>query len=550
MTYYLSLLEDVCAGYIQLSRHRSRVLGAVLDNAMAAMKTHLAQHLFGTASTVIRQEMIDRVLSGDFPSKKHTNKYETAEDAAGIFGTDADTKAVEEIRQSGIKCNSLCCTGAYIVETMFAILVNEDVRELKFDLKRGSSNDANAKLQLLDKDRILRKYVSFQVPAVLAHYAKSLQATCGFKTAKLERLIIQRTDIPSRSFAMKNHHFEFLTSYVETLEYLEVPGIISKAALGEQLGAYQEHLMLVVSELFMFRDSFSRLTEIVLGREACNTAIEMKNKQGRNVATEIFRGIGHSCPNLKVLDVSGVISLSAECLLFLFFHDLYQTLHQFVYLPEHYTTFGDSYNQSPECSLEKIYAHDLTTYCPWCLDDWCSNFLKGGSEFTDIQVTVIDDRMYERVEKEHGDYAKKFLVNVIKASDLVKSMDAPKYILTRPEGPCPWDADFVDKDGNTAKDSSYPWYPPDVVAYRKLCPNNPVPTVNDITKSLQCLKLNVDTLWPKHEIVPFLLAAMPNAKSLGHINVLRGLKMIRDIPALNGISASKLEEGRHLPNQK
>ena len=49
-------------------------------------------------------------------------------------------------------------------------------------------------------------------------------------------------------------------------------------------------------------------------------------------------------------------------------------------------------------------------------------------------------------------------------------------------------------------------------------------------------------MWPKHEIVPYLLASLPRLTTLGHINVLRGLKMIRDIPALNGISAESLEE--------
>ena len=80
---------------------------------------------------------------------------------AGIFGTDNDTKALEDIRQNGAKCNSLCCTGSYIIETMFAVLVNEDVRELKFDLVRGPP-DSSRKLQLMEKERILGKYVSFQ----------------------------------------------------------------------------------------------------------------------------------------------------------------------------------------------------------------------------------------------------------------------------------------------------------------------------------------------------------------------------------------------------
>ena len=38
---------------------------------MAAVKAHLSSHLFGTASTVLRQEMIDRVMSGAYPSKKY-----------------------------------------------------------------------------------------------------------------------------------------------------------------------------------------------------------------------------------------------------------------------------------------------------------------------------------------------------------------------------------------------------------------------------------------------------------------------------------------------
>ena len=73
---------------------------------------------------------------------------------------------------------------------------------------------------------------------------------------------------------------------------------------------------------------------------------------------------------IQVLDVSNVISLSSECLLQLFFHDLYHTLHQFVFLPEHYRTFDDGYAQDPDCTPDKIHPHDLTRYCPWCLDDW------------------------------------------------------------------------------------------------------------------------------------------------------------------------------------
>ena len=77
------------------------------------------------------------------------------------------------------------------------------------------------------------------------------------------------------------------------------------------------------------------------------------------------------------------------------------------------------------------------------------------------------------------------------------------------------------------------------VEYREVtCP----PTINKIANSLQCLKLNSDNFHPKHEIVPFLLKALPNVKTLGRVKVVKGLKMIRDIPELAGIRANHLEE--------
>ena len=140
-----------------------------------------------------------------------------------------------------------------------------------------------------------------QVPMILAHYVHTLQnLITEQKTAKLERLVIQRTDIPSQEFALKNHYMDFLCSYSETEAYFTVPGAICRTASSRQeLFAYQEHVMGVVVEMFQFRDSLPRLTEIVLGREACNTGIEVRTSAGKNGAMELFRGIGSSCPNLK-----------------------------------------------------------------------------------------------------------------------------------------------------------------------------------------------------------------------------------------------------------
>ena len=80
---------------------------------------------------------------------------------------------------------------------------------------------------------------------------------------------------------------------------------------------------------------------------------------------------------------------------------------------------------------------------------------------------------------------------------------------------------------------------PDEIVYRA---EAGTPIINDIANSLQCLKLNSDNFHPKHEIVPVLLKALPKVKTLGRVKVVKGLKMIRDIPELNGIVASHLEE--------
>ncbi len=129
---------------------------------------------------------------------------------------------------------------------------------------------------------------------------------------------------------------QVMTTYPELQSYLEIPGELSRLATAEpdrdgvQYGAFSEHLVMALGEMFTVRGvgGFPKLTEIVLGREACNTSLRMTGRDGRDISAELFRGIGMACPNLKVLDVSSVICLAPECILFMLFHDAYQTLHQ------------------------------------------------------------------------------------------------------------------------------------------------------------------------------------------------------------------------------
>jgi hypothetical protein len=129
---YLADLEVFCAGFVQLSRFNSHVIGKkALKCALDAMKGRMADHLHGTASTSIRQEMLKRIMSGRFPSDKFQNQFELLSDSDdGFGGTEQDYRTVEEFRLSGKRCNSVCCTGVFIVECMASVIVNEDLRHV------------------------------------------------------------------------------------------------------------------------------------------------------------------------------------------------------------------------------------------------------------------------------------------------------------------------------------------------------------------------------------------------------------------------------------
>ena len=313
-------------------------------------------------------------------------------------------------------------------------------------------------------------------------------------------------------------------------------------------GAYDgfsDHLIVNMSKLFNILDGFPYLTEITLGKEVCDKSI-MNDRRGAEGTSMLFRGIGSSCPNLKVLDLSGAISLSGECLIFLFFYDAYASLHKYLYTPEHVidSTTGEVF-QNDKCEVDKITSHDIKRYCPWCMDPWCRNvLLRLGCFFSIIQTPVIDDRLFHKIQQERPEMYKKYLLNVIKASDLVRAIGEPSYLLVRPPGPLPWDKDFdkTKHPQSNITDSGFYWSEPEVIQYKEHPVDENRPVLNKICQSLEILKLNLDTLWPKHEIVPFLIKVLPNVKSLGYVNILLSLKMMEDIPGLGNISAENLEE--------
>ena len=112
------------------------------------LKVQLSRQMYGVQSTSVRQDMITEVLSGRYPTTEYHNQYDFVPDPNGritspdnLSGNNnqgqPDTSDIQvgmdETRIHGRKCNSICCTGAFIVETMLCVITNEDVRELRFD---------------------------------------------------------------------------------------------------------------------------------------------------------------------------------------------------------------------------------------------------------------------------------------------------------------------------------------------------------------------------------------------------------------------------------
>ena len=548
MDAYLGLLESFCTGFIRLSRlnNCSTITShpSLMSNAIRAVKTDLDSHLRRTASSTLRQEMIDKVLRGKFP--RLLDRNDEGKTSPNLFDLDGDTKIVEEMRQSGEKCSSICCTGYFVCESMLAVLVNIDVREL--DFSQITQNNLGGSQ--------IKRYVHFQLPAVITHYTKSLALDGDVVKPKLERLRVTGTGIPTRMLASKKSHFEVLTKHEELFSYLHIPAKLSSTAYQQEFGAYAEHLVMSLGQMFSSA-IFSKLTELVLGREACNTSLQeragLSNK--KDISIELFRRIGQSCPNIKVIDLTGAFHLSPETLLFLFFKDAYHALHPFVYIPDVRLNFEGMYVQDTECEDEHVKAHNELTYCPWCPDNWAGNCLRAGHEFSDIQTPVLDDRIYNGIKSLYGEKkARKYLQNVISTRDLCKSVDSPAFELQRREGPFPWDENFEPPNDSEMRDYGWFWCEPEPgqEKYKEVKREGRYgPVLNDMCKSLQYLKLNSDGLHPKHEIIPFLLKILPKVKSLGHVNVVYGLKMIRDIVGLESIKADRLEEidfcpgGRH-----
>ena len=530
---YLGFLETASYSYIQLSLTDSPLLRRITASILPTLKEHLETQLPAPAGNNIRHEMLELLFSGVYPTCATRKTYE--EDLTNLPhdpGSHEDRARHHEIKEKGRACSSLCCTGTFVVETMACVIVTDQVRELVFDFC--------AEKRIWDKHRPIKKYINFDIPSILSHlYASIKKNICEERKPQLAKLVVNGTNLKTRQFASSydNTHF-ILNSYQETKSYITFPTILSTSAVESfsyPTNPYSEDLFLTLADTFSFGlNSFEKLTEIQFGPELSSRSTNIYDRYGQPVSVKLFANIGISCPNLKIMDVSNAISLPTESFIHLFFHDAFLCLHKYAFIfpwgvdPESHCVI-----QKEQVESKEFLRHDLSRYCPYCFDPWACNGVRAGCEFLPVPLPVIDDRLYARILDKHPEQAPKYLANVVRASDLIRAVKDPLYELVRPPGPTPFDEGFKEEEwaDKRVKDGGweYNWYDVedrDKVSYR-VSECTDIMKLNKLCSNLQVLKLG--HLGPRYEIVPFLLKVLPKIKTLGAINVLAGLKMLRDI---------------------
>ncbi len=317
----------------------------------------------------------------------------------------------------------------------------------------------------------------------------------------------------------------------------------------------EQHFVSAISDIFHPENRFNFLTKITICVTFKSFDENVVNHSNEPIVPALYIGLGKSCPQLQVLDLKiadHTLYLTEQILLFMLFSDPYRHLHKYVYMPKAVLKFAN--DNDPEdhgifCQLYRKHNRKQATkhklplpdrYCPYCPDPWAGN--NPGRVWYDAYqldktTPVLDDRLYEAIEDMFGKKAPNYLQNMIKASDLVAAANAPEFELERPEpykeGKEPWLMDF-----ETGRPLNIPsrWKTKYV----------PVPTTsaasNLVSMAFTLTRLELYAGQIEVEQVPFLLKVLPNLQKLKEVNMPRGLRMIREIPALRGIRAKNLRE--------
>ncbi len=233
-------------------------------------------------------------------------------------------------------------------------------------------------------------------------------------------------------------------------------------------------------------------------------------------------------------------SLAPECLAYLFYQDAFSLLHKYAYLPR-YSLDGAGNVTYGSSSGGEIAMHNSSVYCPWCDDLAAPNQVREGCEFyVGRTLRVLDDRLYDFVERMRGlDFeaalpageeppgylARHYLVFCVKVSHLLSALSDPVLELQRELA----DRLSFPDQGSRCKYAAKPL--PGDGARAPLC------------ETLRHLLLPMDVVDSKTWIIPLMLTAAPQIKSLGDCLAYEGLKLATDLRLQSHLpSPTSLEE--------
>lgn len=538
MRVYLRFLEDEVASFIALVHLDSPIWNPIKDRILAALKAHIDRHVFGYRSSQIRRDLLTEILSGrSIPNAHNRNAHlcvDTLRTHSPLDDDDETTQGIEKIKQYGRECSSPCCTGAFIIEVMMAVILNEDVESIVFP--------ENLKATIYKKKPI-RSFLFFDMPSVMVHYIQRLDQ--ARKPPALRRLAF--FDFNLGTIDGQLVHERILKAFSETKLYYNFPWKFS----GKLSRASTDFMMLTLSKLFSRpKNYFRHLTSIRLSSECINVRLNMYGDRGGPAAIQLMAGIAYSCPVLETLDLSSVASLSPECLVYLFFQDTFSTLHKYMYLPSFLVSKSGSVYHDPEWGRESMRKHDGVRYCPWCDDPATKNMVRKGCEFdVSESLFVIDDRLYNYIEYVRGDEtmdanssllrASHFLLYCVKASELVRGLTDDAFQLTRPVEEIPVRAnspanpestpsvDSSEDDSSEDEAVTFPEVGAKCEYQRKSHGENG--TKSALCSTLKALTLPMDIVDSKKWVIPLILRAVPQLKSLGDCSVYDGLRVAQSL---------------------
>eukprot|EP00095_Tigriopus_kingsejongensis_P004785 maker-scaffold77_size404793-snap-gene-3.29 protein:Tk04785 transcript:maker-scaffold77_size404793-snap-gene-3.29-mRNA-1 annotation:"hypothetical protein" len=380
LSAYLHQLEAEASAYVLVTSldGRSRYLRHTPRRLLQDLKRGLRGHLSGIASSVLRQSMLKRVMSSEFPTPQ-------------IYPRQKSLASQYVSIRTNLECPHACCSGSFIRDTMAGVLMSCELRYLVFVAGDGPK---------------------LEIPVIFTHFAQSVLHS---RVCLLEKLIVAENYLDEESCSTECVSAQSRNQFLRA--FWQVPSEQTRGGeeffegvepLHGRSGFLQSlwHMFGPIPELNL---RFTRLTEVVLRNN-----IQCKIYSMANFQFTFLQSIGLACPNLKVLDLFGTDTW-ADCLVAFFFRDAFHSLHRFLYFYE-----------------EDVYhPHNIKRYCQFCLDQNHPKAIE--RPFTNNPIIPLLDVIYNHVLRKYPKRSYCILRNCIPVSQLVDAPQATVFEILKDE---------------------------------------------------------------------------------------------------------------------